>query len=106
MFVAKQQLTSLSPRREILCNQTFVFARCFFLSLVSVKIIGVKIIKAALAIKYQDKSISILKQYFDISNAIPTKIDNAEITIIVLAAILLAYFQYSSLIDDIFVLYP
>ena len=24
MFVAKQQLTSLSPRREILCNQTLI----------------------------------------------------------------------------------
>lgn len=57
----------------------------FFLSLVSVIIIGVKIIKAALAIKYQNKSISILKLYFDISNAMPTKTDNTETTMLVLA---------------------
>ena len=28
MFVAKQQLTSLSPRREILCNQNMIARGC------------------------------------------------------------------------------
>lgn len=92
-------------KARMFCFYSFVSSfRFFILSLISVKITGRKNIKIALPIKCQNKFIFMSKQYFDISKATPTKIDNAEINIIAFAASLLAYFQYSSLIDDIFVL--